>query len=281
MGRSAGRFRTRSEGKGGRRAAASIVLPLAAWILVAACASAPQPESVPSPEVEAGQRGGAGAGSHAHDPTVSSPSAEALRFSGATSALKAGRFQEGYWELQSLAGQCGSGEWGRRAVLLLAAHLLDPRNPARSPEAAARLAARSLQVPTLSVSAEALARSLYVHALELGAEPVADPFGPIPVLPPDSGEAGRADREAAARKEAVGSWQVALRFRNCDAHRDPMLVRSLPEPPESTLYQGLEAAYRERAALTTRADSLQSELERVRGLLRSGPAWPDTVSDMP
>lgn len=203
------------------------------------------------------------------------------RFSEATAALEAGRFDDAYWELQALAGQCRSGEWGRRSVLLLAAHVLDPRNPTRSPDAGARLAARYLQVPSPSASSEALARSLYVHALELGGDPVEDPFGPIPVLASDSGASEDPDREATIRREPVGSWRVAPRFRDCDSEAAPVVVRSLPQPPSSTLYGELEALSRERDLLTTRVDSLQSELERIRGLLRSGPPQDDPAPDDP
>lgn len=255
------------------------VLAVTVWIVFSACASAPEVE--PPTPVATEEREASPTGTAPAEPGGDPAGAGGERFSEATAALEAGRFDDAYWELQALAGQCRSGEWGRRSVLLLAAHVLDPRNPTRSPDAGARLAARYLQVPSSSAASEALARSLYVHALELGGDPVEDPFGPIPVLASDSGTSEDPDRETAVRREPVGSWRVAPRFRDCDSEAVPVVVRSLPQPPSSTLYGDLEALSRDRDLLTTRVDSLQSELERIRGLLRSGPPQDDSAPDDP
>lgn len=245
-------------------------LATVAWILVAACVSDP-PERV-APVAES---------TPAEEEAVAPPES---RFLEATVALEHGRFEEAYWEFQALAEQCESGKWGRRSVLLLAAQVMDPGNPLRFPDAGAQLAARYLQVPAPSISTEALARSLYVHALELGATPVEDPFAPIPIRdtpPEDAGGRSGTAREAAIRAEAAGSWTVAPRFRSCDSRETPSLVRSLPDAPESTLYGDLEALSREREFLRARVDSLESELERVRGLLRSGATRADTAPGLP
>lgn len=195
----------------------------------------------------------------------------------ASAALDGGEFMEAGRILRFLASRCESGDDGRAAVLLLAAVHLDPRNPHGSPVAAARLSARYLQVPSAPPSTLGEAESLYLLALDLGAPPVDDPLAPIPAF----------SRDHRARRLA-GGWRVASRFDGCEAGGTAVEERPLPRHPGTPLWETLERVWEERDSLArrveslseeadeqartlrARADSLQSELERIRELLREG-----------
>lgn len=209
------------------------------------------------------------------------------RFRAASAAAERGDFGRASRQLRSLAARCESGDRGREAVLLLAAVEIDPRNPSPSPATAAHLAARYLQVPQAPGASLAVAETLYLMALDLGANPVRDPFAPIPSL----------EGEAAA---GAGPWTVAESFRSCGESGEPEKVRNVPEHPGVPLWMAVRNARRERDSLAgradsltlradslaeraaeagrlrARADSLEAELRRVRSLLEQDPGGPST-----
>lgn len=157
--------------------------------------------------------------------------------SGLAAPLAAGDFKAATLELQRRAARCESGERGREAVLLWATLELDLRNPHGSPQTAARLAARYLQLLDAEPAGISTAESLYLLALDRGARPVGEPW--------DFG-------------------QVAPRFSECgEAPPGPGFVRSLPEHPGTPSWRQLRWS-------RAQADSLEAELERIRKLLQQG-----------
>lgn len=238
------------------------------------------------------------------------------RYERAEIALEDGRFADAFRDLRSLAERCGSGRVGREAVLLLASQEIDPRNPARTPQAAAQLAARLLQSPSASRTSLVLAESIYLNALELGAEVVRDPFAPLPLADEEAATEPDRGHHRPSSARSGKSWNVAPRFQDCGEVAAPLVVRALPLLPAVSLRGKLTSLEEERTMLlstidslefelaTTRSfpslaaklirahlkeleiqrdglraevDSLASELERVRGLIQSGPARRDTA----
>jgi hypothetical protein len=186
------------------------------------------------------------------------------RFHLAMSAVQRDDYGAATRELRELAGECESGAWGRNAVLALASLELSPRNPDGSPGAAARLAARYLQIRTAPAGSVAVAETLYLLALDLGASPVTDPLA-----------------------SSGGAEGTEIAFENCDRETEASVIRELPSHPgPSTTWATLRAARAQRDALTAAADSLavladslalrtvelEAEIERIRRLL-----LPDTV----
>lgn len=212
------------------------------------------------------------------------------RFRAATVAADEGDFGSAGRHLRRLASRCESGERGREAVLLLAAVEVDPRNPDPSPAAAAHLAARYLQMPEAPAWTLTVAGTLYLTALDLGANPVRDPFAPIPSLDGTAAEAG----DEPADEREVGPWRVARRFEDCGAETAPArTVRELPEHPGTPLWRAVQNARAERDSLARRADSLEAradearrlrarvdsleaELRRIRSLLQQNRDVPNT-----
>lgn len=181
----------------------------------------------------------------------------------AAEALHDGEFERAGEALRPLASQCENGEAGREAVLLLASLEMDPRNAAGSPQSAAQLAARYLQLPSASSSSRALAGALYLAALDRGAAPVADVLASIPSRP--------ARRSVAASPFGQrDSWRVADRFQDCETGGGAIPLRRLPEHPGTPQWKMLESVSaeldslkRHRASLRERVDGLAREAERV------------------
>ena len=156
---------------------------------------------------------------------------------GPAGPLAHGDFQAAVAALRDRAASCQNGERGRQAVLLWTALELDPRNTRGSPRTAAGLAARYLQLPDARPAGVSTAEALYLLALDRGASPVEDPWS---------------------------FRQVAPRFSHCDEPSpEPRVLRQLPEHPGTPSWRALR---RSRA----QADSLESELERIRRLLQDG-----------
>lgn len=195
-------------------------------------------------------------------------------------ALDDGRFAEAYWIFRKLASSCEAGEEGSEAILLLATAELDPRNPARFPPGAAYLAARYLQVSSLAVTARAAAESLYLLALDLGASSVEDPYSPIPANPALAMDDSLRIGETEARDGSPETWSVATGFRNCSSPESGEgVVRDLPTLSGPSLHATIENLMDQRDVARSRVDSLSAELERIRGLLRSGAPIPDSATD--
>ena len=183
------------------------------------------------------------------------------RFERAAELLDSGDFAEADSALRRLAARCEAGTEGRRSVLLLAALRLDPRNPGAAPDSAALMAARYLRLPDGIASERSMAEGIYLTALELGADPGLRPA-------PDEG------RDAPAR-----------RFSDCEAaplaSTDPLELPVLDREPLAltvarlsrqvdsltTRGQGLGTS---NQALDARVKELETELLRIRSLLRGG-----------
>jgi hypothetical protein len=180
-----------------------------------------------------------------------------------TVLLASGAFGSAETVLRQIASSCESGADGRRAILLLAALRLDPRNPAAHPDSAAAYATSYLALSDHEPSERPLAESLYLMALDRGAVP-----GPRPAVP----------------------GGVATRFSDCDAPEPPVLaplaLPTLGREPMVTIEARLRA---QRDTLATRAAQLgdrnealeqrvrelEAELQRIRRLL-GGPPGPPT-----
>jgi hypothetical protein len=181
------------------------------------------------------------------DPTASSPYQEGVL------ALAEGHFDAADRAFRESASACESGREGRRALLFLSLLALDPRNPGASPDSAALMATRFLQLPYPRPDEVLEAEGLYVAALDRGADPE---------LRPDPGNS-----------------KLALRFERCGELFPPMDARPLPalERPTAGVLQSLDAERRaleaQNETLQRTVEELQAELERIRGLLRR----PDTT----
>lgn len=120
----------------------------------------------------------------------------------------------------------------RRALLTAAAIELDPRNPERRPQRAARYADAARLAPATDAWTESIAETLYLLALELGAEP---PIGDgRPTLP---------GRSLAERLDRAEQLRDSLRLRN------------------DTLEHALDAARMQIAAQASEIDRLRKLLE--------------------
>lgn len=156
--------------------------------------------------------------------------------------LHDGDFQAATAELRKQAAHCRNGERGREAVLLRATLELDLRNPAGSPDTAARLAARYLQLPDATPAGISAAESLYLLALDRGASSVDDPWSYPGVAP---------------------------RFSHCGRSAPASsLLRELPAHPGTPSTRELNEVHRALYWSQQQADSLKAELARIRKLLR-------------
>ena len=167
--------------------------------------------------------------------------------SGIAGPMEDGDFQAATVQLRQQAAACRNGDRGREAVLVRAMLELDLRNAGGSPDTAARLAARYLQLPDATPVGISAAESLYLLALDRGASSVQDPW----------------------------VYQgVAPRFSRCGAPSpEPGLLRELPEHPGTPGLWELNEVHRALYLSRQQVDSLRSELARIRRLLgQSGGA---------
>src|SRR5207253_3485728 len=96
------------------------------------------------------------------------PSDNDLRFSNGVKALNTGDFATAESNLNAIV-QSGTIEvLNQRALLVLAAAQMDPRNPNRKTESGAELAARFLRLPERDAWVDPVAQTLYLLGLELG-----------------------------------------------------------------------------------------------------------------
>lgn len=165
-------------------------------------------------------------------------------------ALAAGSYGEAGSRLRDVASRCEAGAPGRRAVLLLAAMALDPRNPDASPDDGARIAAHYLDLPGAGADDRMVAETLYLMARGFGAAP---------------GDPREADTAASAVTQGL-----APRFAGCrmaDEGEGAAPARPLPELPDTAYVARLRA---DRDRLAARVTALEAELERIRALLQKG-----------
>jgi hypothetical protein len=91
------------------------------------------------------------------------------RFESGIKALAEGDYAAAHQDLSWVAERFAHEDEGQRAVLVLAAMELDPRNPARRLDAGSDLAGTFLQLPDRDGWIDPLAQTLYLLGLELGA----------------------------------------------------------------------------------------------------------------
>ena len=175
-------------------------------------------------------------------------------------ALAAGGYGEAGTRLRDVASRCEAGAPGRRAVLLLAAMALDPRNPDASPDDGARIAAHYLDLPGAGADDRVVAETLYLMARGFGAAP---------------GGSLEADTAASAVTQGLAS-----RFGACRTAAEgdgAASARPLPELPDTAYAARLRA---DRDRLAARVTALEAELQRIRALLQEGVV-PDTSGGRP
>jgi hypothetical protein len=162
----------------------------------------------------------------------------------AAGPLEDGDFQAATERLRQLAAACENGERGRESILVRAMLELDLRNPGGSPDTAARLAARYLQLPDATPDGVSAAESLYLLALDRGASTVEEPWAMRGVAP---------------------------RFSHCRApSSEPSQLRELPAHPGTPGLWELNEVHRELYLSKQQVDSLKAELARIRKLLGQG-----------
>lgn len=187
----------------------------------------------------------------------------------AATMLEAGRYPEASVALREIASRCESGDRGRHALLLLAALDLDPRNPEAEPDSAALMAARFLSLPDLPVDERPLGQTLYVLALDRGGDPGLRPG-------PTDGPGGMARRFSEChRDEPVPASIVALPVLPEGGGGESML--ELQGERDSAVARARELTDQNRA-LRARVAELETELARIRSILR---ARPDTTGGPP
>lgn len=196
------------------------------------------------------------------------PGVDADFFAEGVEALELGDFVGAEDRFRRLAARCEEGERGRRALALLAALELDPRNGGGTPQEAARLAATFLNLPGAPAEERAVARTLYLAALDRGALPVRDDSA---LVDPDAAGAV----QATVGPIPAAYLRPARRFTGCD--EGPPEWVDLPEHPGVTAAEAIRSARAEGAvsrhmtdSLQARVRALETELERIRKLLRGG-----------
>lgn len=205
-----------------------------------------------------------------------------------SSALGDADFVAATHYLATVAAICPVDETGRRAMLMLAATELDPRNEARRPDVAAELASFQLARPSEEDPWVApLAAELYVLALDYGADSV--PQGGVPgalVIRSHYGDRGGTDQAPSqaplgvAREQEGGALGAPL----CDvpdAELELVLPLLTDTPMVARMRQGAvgppapAGGTEDTRALMAEVDRLRAELaskeqelDRIRRTLR-------------
>lgn len=223
-------------------------------------------------------------------PPANEAMAPADSLAAAVRALEAGAYSEAVRALRWAASRCQAGTYGRRALLLLTATTLDPRNPDASLDEGAALAARALTLPGIDPDDRTVAEVLYLTALERGAEP------PLQAAAGGDGATGQdtavVERDSAtvapdtaavpADTVAVDSvgFMPARRFERCgEAMPEGPTSVTLPSLPGAPMAALLRRAQARRDSLSQRVTALEAELARIRELLQEAvPVPSDTGS---
>ena len=158
------------------------------------------------------------------------------RFEQSLAALARGDYRAAHEGLSWVARNDPDEKHGRRALLVLAALELDPRNPARRIAVGADVAASYLELSERAPWTDPLAQTLYLLGLELGAA---------------EERVEKAEREAervAARLPELPGPTVAARIRNVEQERDRLKTRV--------------------ETLEKQLDEKEQELQRIRKTIR-------------
>jgi hypothetical protein len=166
--------------------------------------------------------------------SVTTSSAE-KRFDSGVRALASGDYATAHKDLAWVAEHYPDKDEGQRALLILAALEMDPRNPARRAEVGADLAATFLRLPERDSWVDPVAQTMYLLGLELGAA---------------EERAQRAERAAEAQRELpkLPGPTVSARIKSIEQERDRLQVRV--------------------TSLEEQVGGLQRELERIRKTIK-------------
>lgn len=192
-------------------------------------------------------------------------------FASALAALEREDFQTAFDDLVWVYQNAWGEPVGRRALLVLAAAELDPRNPMRRLGVGAELLADYMRAPGTPPANGPVAEALYLLALELGAaeEQIARA----------EAEAERAEEQAERARAAAAREDAERTVAAQPAARGPL--PELPGPPVTARIRELDAARRALAAENADLEALlaecRAELERIEQTLE--PA--DTGQAMP
>jgi hypothetical protein len=196
-------------------------------------------------------------------------------FSRAVALLDQGSFSAADDALREVASTCESGADGKRALVLLAAMYLDPRNQQAHADSAAMLAARYLFLPDPDSSDRLVAESLYALALDLGADPELRPAllsGPGMLAPRFSH-----CTEGDLLVESVPALPTPVRESRAAAFHALLLKRDSLEAHMARSDGDKQALQTELDATKAELQRVQAELNRVRRLLGA----PDTTRSRP
>lgn len=182
----------------------------------------------------------------------------------ALAALDRGDYRSGTETLTRIVQEHPGTSSGQRALLALAATMLDPRNPNRRIDAGASMAARYLREDKRPAWTDPVAEAMYLTALELGATDSAR------VVAESDAQQARAEAERAKVEAQRGrplprlpGQSVTSRFRDVQQDRDKVAAdREKLSNRVQALEQQLEAREKQLA------DSV-AELRRIRKTLRS------------
>jgi outer membrane protein assembly factor BamD (BamD/ComL family) len=170
----------------------------------------------------------------------SKPSDNDLRFNNGVKALNSGDFATAESTLNTIVQAGTTEQLNQRALLVLAAAQMDPRNPNRKIESGAQLAARFLLLPERDLWVDPIAQTLYLLGLEL------------------SQAEQRADRAEQQAEQAQAKQ------------------RELPKLTGPTVSARIKAVEQERDRLAKRVSSLeeqlaqsQRELERIKKTIKN------------
>ncbi len=132
------------------------------------------------------------------------------RFKTGIQALSNGDYNTARTDLTWVAQHYASDDEGQRALLILAALEMDPRNPTRRTDVGADLAASFLRLPERDTWVDPVAQTLYLLDLELGAAE-------------QRAEAAEAEQQRRQRElPKLPGPSVSARLRDVQAERDQL-----------------------------------------------------------
>jgi hypothetical protein len=159
------------------------------------------------------------------------------RFDAGVRALENGDYATARTHLAWVAEHFNDKTVGQRALLIMAALEMDPRNPTRRTDVGSDMAASFLRLPERDTWVDPIAQTLYLQSIELGAA-----------------------EERAERAE-----------RDAEQHRE----RELPKLPGPTVSARIKAVEADRDRLAQRVTALEAqladkdrELERIRKTIK-------------
>jgi hypothetical protein len=201
----------------------------------------------------------------------------------AVDLVESGAFAEADSVLREVASACENGENGKRALMLLAALSLDPRNRDANPDSAALLAARYLFLPDIDPAERLVAESIYALALDFGASPTLRPArtsgpGRFALRFSDCSSAPASLSDPLTPLPMLGRESRATSLRVLLAERDSLLAR-ISQSEEEAALAGRRSKDLEDELRRVQAElqTAQAELQRIRRLLGA----PDTTRSEP